>query len=87
MSQEKRLKNKQHHILHYPRLIEELGPPFLYWVINLERKHQQGKKTAVSVATSRHLPKTVGISHQIIHHCYMQSGTVLMDRKEFGNVS
>nr|XP_018911547.1 PREDICTED: uncharacterized protein LOC109040177 isoform X1 [Bemisia tabaci] len=79
-SEEKHLRNKHHHLLHYPDLILKYGPPIKYSAIRYEAFHQRGKQVAVSVASRRNLPKTVLTRNQLLLHSYLQSGDVLKDR-------
>jgi len=38
------LKNKHHHLTHYPNLIRKVGPLQRYWCMRFESKHQRCKK-------------------------------------------
>lgn len=37
------LKNKHHHLVHYPRLVREVGPLCRNWCMRFESKHQRSK--------------------------------------------
>lgn len=37
------LKNKHHHLVHYPQLIHEVGPLHQLWCMGFESKHQRAE--------------------------------------------
>ena len=57
-------KNKHHHLIHYPRLIEEVGPMSSYSCMRFESKHQRYKRLMHIGGNFKNVPKTVSTSHQ-----------------------
>lgn len=61
---ENRLKNKHHHMTHYPRLIREFGPIVRYWCMRFESKHQRAKRLMHICGNFKNVPLTVATRHQ-----------------------
>jgi hypothetical protein len=58
------LKNKHHHLVHYPRLMKLMGPIVHYWCMRFEQKHQRYKRLMHITNNFRNVPKTVATRHQ-----------------------
>ncbi len=72
------LKNKHHHILHYPRLIMQSGPLVRLWCMRFEQKHQRYKKLLHIGGNFKNIPYTVANRHQQDLAC-----TLLCKSKQF----
>lgn len=59
------LKNKHHHLVHYPRLIEESGPLSRFWCLRFEAKHQRPKKLMHLSGNFQNVPKSIASRHQL----------------------
>jgi hypothetical protein len=58
------LKNKHHHMIHYPRLIKTMGPLYNLWSMRFEQKHQRYKRLMHISGNFKNVPKTVATRHQ-----------------------
>jgi hypothetical protein len=58
------MKNKHHHLIHYPRLIEAVGPMSKFWCMRFEQKHQRSKRLAYISGNFKNLPKSLAAWHQ-----------------------
>ena len=58
------LKKKHHHLIHYPRLIHEVGPLHRYWCMRFEAKHQRSKRVMHMSSNFKNVPYTVASRHQ-----------------------
>jgi hypothetical protein len=58
------VKNKHHHMVHYPRLIALNGPMSRFWCMRFEQKHQRYKRLAHITGNFKNMPKTVASRHQ-----------------------
>lgn len=78
------LKNKFHHLTHYPRLFLELGPSVKNWVIRLEGGHRLSKLNA-NVVMSRVNPScTLSINSQLNFQSRLLSDKFMDDTLEYG---
>ncbi|XP_063541728.1 uncharacterized protein LOC134750483 [Cydia strobilella] len=59
------LKPKHHFLLHYPRVIEQIGPPILVSAFKFESKHKELKAVAQSISCRKNLPLTLATRHQL----------------------
>jgi hypothetical protein len=59
-----RLKNKHHHMIHYPRLIHQFGPIIRFWCMRFESKHQRAKRLMHISGNFKNVPLTVATRHQ-----------------------
>jgi len=59
------LKNKHHHLVHYPRLISEVGPLSRFWCLRFEAKHQRPKKLMHMSGNFKNVPKSIALRHQL----------------------
>jgi len=59
------LKNKHHHLLHYPRLMSEVGPLSRFWCLRFEGKHQRPKKLMHISGNFKNVPKSIATRHQL----------------------
>uniref|UniRef100_A0A224YW03 Enspm-3 dr n=1 Tax=Rhipicephalus zambeziensis TaxID=60191 RepID=A0A224YW03_9ACAR len=57
---------KLHFLVHYPRLINELGPLKQYWCMRYEAKHQYVKAIAVRNQNFKNICKTIAERHQLL---------------------
>lgn len=60
-----RSKNKHHHMIHYPRLTERMGPMSRFWCMRFERKHQRYKRLMHISGNFKNVPKSVATRHQL----------------------
>lgn len=59
------LKNKHHHMIHYPRLISEAGPLSRFWCLRFEAKHQRPKKLMHMTGNFKNVAKSIAMRHQL----------------------
>ncbi|KAH8019656.1 hypothetical protein MRX96_033905 [Rhipicephalus microplus] len=57
---------KLHFLIHYPRLISELGPLKQYWCMRYEAKHQYMKTIAQRNQNFRNICKSIAERHQLL---------------------
>lgn len=60
----KNLKPKEHFLIHYPRIMREMGPIVFLWCMRFEAKHLHFKKLAQSVQNFVNICKTFSLRHQ-----------------------
>lgn len=60
----KTLKPKEHFLVHYPRIIREMGPIIFLWCMRFEGKHLYFKKLAQSNQNFVNICKTFSLRHQ-----------------------
>lgn len=58
------LKNKHHHLVHYPRLMREVGPLYPLWCMRFESKHQRSKTVMNMSCNFKNVPLTIATRHQ-----------------------
>ena len=58
------LKATDHHLLHYPTVMNASGPLINFWSMRFEAKHQESKISAVVSHTKHNLCKTIARRHQ-----------------------
>lgn len=58
------IKNKHHHMIHYPRLIQQMGPMCHLWCMRFEQKHQRYKRLMHIGGNFINVPKTIAVRHQ-----------------------
>lgn len=75
---ERRLTPKQHFLIHYPRVIRELGPPIRYWTMRNESRHFSFKRMAASSGNFINVSKTLAYRNQI------KQAAILGKKKHFG---
>lgn len=80
------LKPKHHFLLHYPRIIQNVGPPILISAFKFEAKHKELKKIAQSIASRKNLPLTLATRHQLTYSHKLLVNTGLTDRYLHGKV-
>lgn len=79
----KPLSFKHHNLIHYPRLIAELGPLVHIWTMRWEGKHRTLKKITNSVATRKKICLTAGkkcqlqLSHSFYSGSFSKSAPVV----------
>jgi hypothetical protein len=61
---DKHLKNKHHHLIHYPRLIKMVGPLVRFWCMRFESKHQRNKRVLHITGNFKNILKTCAVRHQ-----------------------
>jgi hypothetical protein len=59
-----RIKNKHHHMVHYPHLIREFGLLVRYWCMCFEAKHQRAKRLMHVTGNFKNMLLTVATRHQ-----------------------
>lgn len=58
------LKNKHHHLIHYPRLIRKVGPLYRFWCMRFESKHQRCKRILHITGNFKNILQTCANRHQ-----------------------
>lgn len=58
-------KPKHHHMIHYPYLLQKVGPLINLWCMRFEAKHKQSKSSANVVTSRINLPRTLALKHQL----------------------
>lgn len=76
-SDDKQLKNKHHHMLHYAWVIENHGPLVHQWTFRTEARHRIGKSIAVSISTWVNLPASIALRNQLGFHALLKSHSFL----------
>lgn len=61
-----KLTPKQHHLVHYPRVIRQLGPPIRYWSMRYESNHYPFKKIAGVTSNFINIAKTLANRNQLV---------------------
>lgn len=59
------LKPKHHHMVHYPRIMENTGPLCHTWTMRFEAKHRPLKQSAITSNNRINLPFTIAIKQQL----------------------
>ena len=59
------VKNKHHHLTHYPMLIKKVGPLSRLWCMRFESKHQRAKKLLHISGNFKNIPKSCAVRHQL----------------------
>jgi hypothetical protein len=55
---------KMHHLVHYPRIIREIGPLGAFWCMRYEAKHSYFKQLQRRIRNYINVPKTLSHRHQ-----------------------
>lgn len=58
------IKNKHHHLIHYPSLIRQVGPMVRFWCMRFESKHQRSKRLIHISGNFKNVLKTCASRHQ-----------------------
>lgn len=80
------LKPKHHFLLHYHRVIEQIGPPILISAFKFESKHKELKAVAQSISCRKNLPLTLATRHQLKSSYRLLSQNCFTDRISWGKV-
>lgn len=68
------LKPKFHHLVHYPGVMERLGPLPNLWSMRFEAKHRISKVSARTSCNRINLTKTLAIKHQLqLNHVFLKN--------------
>jgi hypothetical protein len=59
------LKAKFHHLLHYPRMFDMVGPLVNTWSMRYESKHKESKTTAAVSVSRKNITFTLALKHQL----------------------
>eukprot|EP00102_Acyrthosiphon_pisum_P023948 XP_016661158.1 PREDICTED: uncharacterized protein LOC107884143 [Acyrthosiphon pisum] len=59
------LKPKHHHLIHYPYIMEKVGPLSHLWSMRYESKHRESKLTANSTSSRKNICYTLSVKHQL----------------------
>ncbi|KAH9379724.1 hypothetical protein HPB48_009131 [Haemaphysalis longicornis] len=65
-----------HFMIHYPRIISQLGPLTQYWCMRFEAKHQYFKRLASRVMNFRNVCRTLADRHQLLQAFQLYSASV-----------
>lgn len=66
---------KMHHLIHYPRMIRQMGPLTAYWCMRYEAKHKYFKQLQQNIGNFINVPFTLAIRHQE-WHCLQQWSSI-----------
>ena len=72
-----RITPKCHYVLHYPRLMIQVGLLIRHWVMRYEAKHHFFKRTAVITGNYTNVAKTLAIRHQILQSMLLYNNNVI----------
>ena len=72
-----RITPKCHYVLHYPRLIVQVGPLIRHWVMRFEAKHHFFKRSAVVTGNYTNVAKTLALRHQIEQTVILQQSSII----------
>lgn len=64
---------KMHFMVHYPRIVSQLGPLVQYWCMRFEAKHQYFKRLATRTMNFRNIAKTMASRHQLLQGYQLSS--------------
>ena len=64
------IKPKHHYLLHYPKLILQLGPMIRLWTLIFESKHTFFKECSRKLKNFKHLTSTIANRHQLLQAYY-----------------
>lgn len=78
------LKPKFHYILHYPRIILNIGPPVCFWSMRFEAKHKDLKNNAHVVCSRKNIAFTLALKHQLMVAERLTAGRGLVCKTEAG---
>ena len=83
---DKRIKPKQHFLIHYPRCIRLVGPLIRFWCMRFEAKHNFFRRLSHIVCCFKNICKTMAYRHQM-YLCYRFYSQEHIDAKqlEVGN--
>lgn len=81
------LKPKHHLMLHYPHIIEQVGPLKQLWCMRFEAKHKTLKNTAHTITSRKNISLTLLIKEQLAfaNRVFIKKG--LESRVELGKVT
>lgn len=77
LSPKKRLKNKQHHLVHYPTKLEENGPPVYTSSDRYEHLHQISKGIATSINSNVDLTGSISTRLELYLHSQFKTNSFL----------
>ena len=60
----RRIIPKMHHLIHYPRIIREIGPLGAFWCMRYEAKHSYFKQLQRKIRNYINIPYTLSLRHQ-----------------------
>lgn len=78
------LRPKHHFMLHYPRVIQKLGPLRQFWAMRFEARHAFFKQVSHVTCNFRNICKTMAFRHQMMQCYNFMCGTVLCHNTEVG---
>ena len=64
------IRPKHHYLLHYPKLILQLGPMIRLWTLIFESKHTFFKECSRKLKNFKHLTSTIANRHQLLQAYY-----------------
>ncbi|CAI6357459.1 unnamed protein product [Macrosiphum euphorbiae] len=59
------LKPKHHHLLHYPSIMERVGPLINIWSMRFEAKHKESKVAAQAITSRKNICYTLFLKNQL----------------------
>uniref|UniRef100_A0A914XA41 Uncharacterized protein n=1 Tax=Plectus sambesii TaxID=2011161 RepID=A0A914XA41_9BILA len=83
---DQQLTPKSHFLVHYPRIIEEMGPPYFFWCMHMEMKHNFLKRYAHINQNYRNLPLTLAKKHQMYAANVVLSGSFIKAELDRGGI-
>lgn len=81
------LKPKHHFMVHYPGVIQHLGPLVHIWCFRFESKHQSSKKYCHVITSRLNVPLTLAIKHSLIFSNNLVQRKFFEDFKKFNKIS
>lgn len=80
------LKPKHHLLLHYPRLLKQLGPLKYLSSLHFEAKHKTFKDNAKVIMSRKTCPYTLALEHQLALCHRFLSGKGFSNRLNWGPI-
>lgn len=78
------LRPKHHFMLHYPGVIQKLGPLRQFWAMRFEARHSFFKQVSHVTCNFRNICKTMAYRHQMMQCYNFLCGTVLCHSTDIG---
>ena len=79
-SDDQRLKNKHHRMVHYSWMLERFGPLIYLWSMRNEGKHRIGKSISTSISSRKDLTYSIATRMQLAFHSLLNSQKFLNEK-------
>lgn len=80
------LKPKHHHMVHYPRIMKNVGPLVNLSSMRFEAKHRESKLVATATTSRKNISHTITFKHQLRFCHQILSTNILSSRNECGPI-